>query len=155
MRRCRCGHRISPGRWVRDFFLELQAVLWSAVVVLAWVGLLAGPGCTSAQLASLGDGLVGLKDCSLHSSLGCAAQAMAGCATPEASDGMAWGSYGDCLAQKSMACGSKALALCSYRAISVAAGGPVVMGGVGCNDEKGRAAVRATHTGGAGTRSQG
>ena len=119
--------------------MEIQVALWSVVVVLSLCALFVGQGCTASQLASLEDGLVSLKDCSVYSSLGCASQAMAGCQIP--SGGMGWDEYGDCLAEKSLSCGSAALARCSYRAVAAAAGGPVVFGGTGCNDEEGQSAL--------------
>jgi hypothetical protein len=131
MRRCKCGRDL--GRYARDLFLEIQVALWSAVIVLSVCALMIGPGCTAYQLAALEDGLVSLGDCSLYSSVGCASQAMAGCATPDESGD--WNNYGSCLAEKSMGCASSALARCSYRAIAAAVGGPVVMGGTGCKAE--------------------
>jgi hypothetical protein len=139
MRRCKCGRDI--GRYARDLFLEIQVALWSAVIVLSVCALMIGPGCTASQLAALEDGLVSLRDCSVYSSLGCASQAMAGCQTPDGSGGTGWDQYGDCLAEKSLSCGSAALARCSYRAVAAAAGGPVVFGGTGCNDDEGRSAL--------------
>jgi len=120
-------------RFAHDFYMEIQVALWTVVIVLAACALLIAPGCTASQLAALEDGFVSLGDCSLYSSVGCASQAMAGCATPDESGD--WSDYGDCLAEKSMGCASSALARCSYRAIASAVGGPVVMGGIGCKAE--------------------
>jgi hypothetical protein len=131
MRRCKCGRDMR--RFAHDFYMEIQVALWTVVIVLAACALLITPGCTASQLAALEDGFVSLGDCSLYSSVGCASQAMAGCATPDKSGD--WSDYGDCLAEKSMGCASSALARCSYRAIASAVGGPVVMGGIGCKAE--------------------
>lgn len=139
MRRCKCGRDLR--RFAHDFYMEIQVALWTVVIVLSLCALLITPGCTASQLAALEDGLVSLKDCSVYSSLGCASQAMAGCQIPDGSGGSGWDQYGDCLAEKSLSCGSAALARCSYRAVAAAAGGPVVFGGTGCNDDEGRTAL--------------
>jgi hypothetical protein len=133
MRRCRCGRDVDLGRWARDAYIEIQAVLWGIVAILSFTALMSGAGCTAHQLRAFEGGLVSLGDCSLYSSIGCASQAMAGCSTPAGGD--EWNDYGSCLAEKSMSCASNALARCSYRAIAAAVDGPVVMGGTGCRED--------------------
>ena len=143
MSQCKCGSDVKRKRWESDPSMDIQAILWGAVIVFSFVTMILSSGCTASQLAALEDGLVSMGDCSLYSSVGCASQAMAGCQLPENSGEQGWGSYGDCLVEKSLSCGSAALARCSYRAIAAAAGGPIIIGGTGCKDDDSKAAIKS------------
>ena len=99
-------------------------------------------GCTDAHLSAFKSGVVSVSECALHTSLGCASQAAAGCETPSTMDG--YGDYGQCLVNKSASCSGRGLGLCLLKGIGNASGSTsVAAGGVGCTGEEGMEEVRA------------
>jgi hypothetical protein len=120
-------------------------VVWMKMVVAVFCLQLA-PGCSHSQLEGLRDGIVGIGSCSLHTTLACAAQAVGGCSIPDASWGSdQWSGYAQCVAEKSGRCSAAGLGRCALTAATRAAGGaPIVMGGVGCDQDKVAACVGDT-----------
>ena len=99
-------------------------------------------GCTDAHLNAFKSGVVSVSECALHTSLGCASQAAAGCETPSTMDG--YGDYGQCLVNKSASCSGRGLGLCLLKGIGNAIGSTsVAAGGVGCTGEESLDEVRA------------
>jgi hypothetical protein len=95
------------------------------------------PGCSPSQLQGLRDGAIGLGSCSLHTSLGCVSQAIGACSIPADDWGSEdWSSYASCVADKSGRCSAAGLAKCTVSSAIRAAGGPVVMGGVPCDQNE-------------------
>jgi hypothetical protein len=101
-------------------------------------------GCATLPLSSLRDGAATLGSCSIHTSLGCAAQALGACPPPlDTWNGDDWSSYASCIGDKSAKCATAGLARCSWTAMSRAIGGPVASGGVGCSSEAMQAKIHA------------
>ena len=119
--------------------------VWTgARVALFCLVSLSAIGCATLPLSSLRDGAATLGSCSLHTSLGCAAQALGACPPPtDTWSGDDWSSYASCIGDKSAKCATAGLAKCSWTAMSRAAGGPIVSGGVGCSSEAMQAKIHA------------
>ncbi len=96
----------------------------------ALLGLL---GCVTPQ--SLRDGGYTTADCTLHTAVSCAMQAVAGCALPSVRDRPGWKGYGRCLFDRAKDCQLKGLARCTIAGIMTATGGPYIGGGAGCDVE--------------------
>jgi len=110
--------------------------VWTGAGALIMVALLQ-TGCSPSHLQDLREGALGLGSCSLHTSLGCVSQAIGACSIPADDWGSEdWGSYASCVAEKSGKCSAAGLAKCTVSSAIRAAGGPVVMGGVACNQNK-------------------
>ena len=120
---------INPRQFIFDTMMILLIVFFLFIISTIVAG------CTAAQRQIFKDGLVSTSDCAVHSSLGCAAQAMGGCPPPLTTwESEQWGDYGSCLAEKAASCSASALARCAFRSIVNSIDGPVVGGGAGCND---------------------
>ena len=128
---------------VGDFMDEYVVPVWQEVrpffytsiglVTIVLVLSSAFVGCTASQRQMFKDGAVTTADCALHSSLGCATQALAACQLPPL-DGGDWQGYSKCVGESSLACQTAAMARCLMLGISRAAGGaPTASGGLGCS----------------------
>jgi len=99
-------------------------------------------GCTEAHLNAFKSGVVSVSECALHTSLGCASQAAAGCETPSTMDG--YSDYGQCLVKHSASCSGRGLGMCMLKGIANVVGtASVAAGGVGCTGEEGMEEVRS------------
>tara|TARA_R100001086_G_scaffold51514_4_gene22967 strand:- start:4191 stop:4691 length:501 start_codon:yes stop_codon:yes gene_type:complete len=117
-----------------EFIGMCMLVLWSLIA-------LSMCGCTKAQWSEFQSSVVTVSECALHTSLGCASQAAAGCTTPSSMNG--YGEYGQCLVDKSASCSGRGLGLCLLKGIGNAVGSTsVAAGGVGCTGDEGMSEVR-------------
>jgi hypothetical protein len=126
-------------RLVTDVWTGTRLALFSLVS-------LSTLGCASLPLSSLQDGAGSLGSCSIHTSLGCASQALGGCAIPlDTWNSGDWKDYARCLGEKSRDCAVTGLARCSITAMTRAMGGrgPIISGGVGCSSEPMQAKIHA------------
>tara|TARA_Y100001938_G_C7943970_1_gene355766 strand:- start:49 stop:543 length:495 start_codon:yes stop_codon:yes gene_type:complete len=92
-------------------------------------------GCTPYQKQLFKDSFVSTADCSFHTSLACASQAMSGCDRVD-SPGGSYKEFGDCLVTRSTSCAGKGLSMCLLGGMANVAGGIFAAGGVGCSGQE-------------------
>tara|TARA_R100001230_G_C5666989_1_gene171673 strand:- start:677 stop:1162 length:486 start_codon:yes stop_codon:yes gene_type:complete len=129
-------------RYTSDRPMEIAFEFIIICIISVWaLFVMSMCGCTEAHLNAFKSGVVSVSECALHTSLGCASQAAAGCDTPSNMDG--YGDYGQCLVNKSASCSGRGLGLCLLKGIGNAVGSmSVAAGGVGCTGEEGMKEVR-------------
>ena len=124
-------------KFKKDPMAELQLYLWgflaASLVLILFLNMCS---CTPSMRKALKENLFSVADCSLHTSLGCAAQGIGGCLGP--TPGGDYSEFAQCLVDKSSSCAGRGLALCAYGGMKRAfPDAPLAGGFVGCAGEDG------------------